>query len=62
MTKAQRSASGGGVGSSDFCIRAELAQGRVHATARYVRAAYRRWDTPEYRYNDLGFRPARVLD
>ena len=34
MTEVQRSASGGGVGSSDFCIRAELAQGRVHAAAR----------------------------
>ena len=34
MTEVQRSASGGGVGSSDFCFRAVNAPGQVRARAR----------------------------
>ena len=34
MTEVQRSASGGGVGSSDFCFRAVSAPGQVRARAR----------------------------
>jgi hypothetical protein len=34
MTEAERSASGGGVGSSDFCFRAITAPGQVRARAR----------------------------